>query len=1122
MSHGFRRRAFAAGLHAAIRNALVTLFLVLFTTWVPAALAAAPAKFPYIPTIIVGPALTSEDSTTAADKAYVFRENGENIEFLSLDIGAVVDGDNGWETLVDKLPFMEAKSDTTIYSPSLTENGHLVVYVGDCNSGSDFEIWTYTPSSTSDDDPVWEQQTTSISDDITYPAPNFLGASISFSSQVQPTVSDPVLYTFGGMCANSSHEVTSWQYLGRYTNQMRKASIESNSEYTLSIVPSKGPVREAGFTLTRLLPSLSYRGDIVTQRSNYVLLGGHTQEAFVNMSTAAVWNLPEESWSFVNIKAPSTRSEELRANVSHRSQQSEDVVVDSRSGHTTVLSEDGSTLIMLGGWVGNVNRAAQPQLAILRMGASYDDWQWEIPDIQPEGNGIYGHGAALLPGNVMMVYGGYEITPADWAKSKRQLGSNSPQFLNLTTMTWDTSYANPSYTGEKPSPSGGGSSKGEKPGEEGGKDDKAKRLGLGIGLGVGIPLLIAIIAFVFFYRRHSRRRRTMRDDAIRALAQDRALFLQNENEMSERDYDTGYQPFSWTPQSWYSGGGNAYDNGARSLGYETLRGGNNRNSLPVHPALQVPRKPISRTSRGLYQAAGTSNIHPIYEADEDAEQHENKAENRARENESPSSDSANEPQTPTSQRYSDPFASPVAPVAPVLYPSGRSSATPSPENPRMDPEVQDWMSDLDAAECLLARMNRRQSGTTSPAKASTRSSAIADEDSRTGSNLSDRSAISLARSASGRSYLRPLSFGLGFGTGIAADGRAGSSSSSSPSYNTAKSSFTVLQAEGPNLLYPGAGNSEPDHERQNHPDHYDDQEDDVIPVPGSPSKMKPRRGWLGSLRRVFAPSTGPDQEPTSEPLPTRASMERASADYEPRASGLGSIGGSLLRRKQGKHAWESEVGAAGTAGGLTVPTEAEPRCSTETDWDIERAVEQRLVQVMFTVPREKLRVVNAEVDGDLEASMSGLGMERLDLGPARDSRPSHTSDTVDEKLEIPEVSLAAHPIHEPLSDLDDPFLEPLDQEVSSESEGEGDEHSTRQPMPDAVVKPLSLASFQPPPPPTPEIPRRSIMRDTTSSRESEVLRTADTMKFGRPKTKVLEMVESIEGRSRENSPKRDG
>jgi hypothetical protein len=50
---------------------------------------------------------------------------------------------------------------------------------------------------------------------------------------------------------------------------------------------------------------------------------------------------------------------------------------------------------------------------------------------------------------------------------------------------------------------------------------------------------------------------------------------------------------------------------------------------------------------------------------------------------------------------------------------------------------------------------------------------------------------------------------------------------------------------------------------------------------------------------------------------------------------------------------------------LGIPTVGQ-RPSTpadEGDWDVEAAVERRVVQVMFTVPKSKLRVVNADPDG---------------------------------------------------------------------------------------------------------------------------------------------------------------
>ncbi|KAL2109678.1 hypothetical protein VUR80DRAFT_2140 [Thermomyces stellatus] len=1066
----------APGLQAAIRCAFTLLLAG------PASAAArAPGRFPYIPTTILAPpVITGEQADSADDNtAYVFSERDGSVEFSYLDIGGSVDGHNGFNKLSSDLPFLKGRSNTTVFSPVLAENGDVLVYVGDCESPSNYGVWTYTPSD--DGESEWEEHTTSLSSDDTptYAGPNSLGASLAFSSQLQPSVSDPVIYSFGGMCANTT-DATSWQSAGRYSKDMRKASL-SDSDFTLSAVPSRGPVAEAGFTLTGLQPSLSQHGDTVTQRRSYVMLGGHTREAFINMSTAAVWNLPEETWSFVDVKA-SKGASEVKGDLAVRS---EEHAVDSRSGHTAVLSEDGTSIVLLGGWVGNVSCAAQPQLLVLKMGASYDEWEWVVPDEQPNGSGIYGHGAALLPGNVMMVYGGYDIEEPSWRLSRRQSFSDGPQFLDLSSMKWSSSYTNPSLSGSDSS--GSGASKGEDEGDGG----RARRIGLGVGLGVGVPILIAAAGLFLLCRRYTNRRRTMRDDAIAALAQDRTLFLHSELDMAETDFD-GYDPFGPGQPRWYTGGGGPYDRGARSLGAETLRGG--RHGLGLASATQVPRKPVPRVPRGMYQpavSAAPSGIHPIAEADEELEQGHDNGEHAH-----PATEVSNPP-TPTSQPHSDPFANPLP--GPALHPASRSSATPSPEA-RQDPDVQDWMTDVDAVEGLLARREQRRSASrgTSPAKTASRAFTW-DDDTRTGSNLSEtaRSAIStITRSTSGRSHIRN-GFGLAPGGG-AADGRPGSSSSASPSYDTAKSSFTVMQAEGPGLLH-GTGGAEVEH--YDPPTHQDEQEEEDIP--GSPSKMKPRRGWLGSLRRVFAPAAGAAEE--LDESPTRGSFEHTSADFEPRPHRLSSIGGgSLLRRKQGKHAWEDAPPASGSKRNSAVEVEAERRDSGETDWDIERAVEQRLVQVMFTVPREPLRVVNAEVEGD-ETSMGGR------RSPARsltgEGRTSPARSVVEDGVDVRRLEEFTLPEVRPLSALGDSFIERVASKSSLYREFEDVEMDK-----DATVAPLSLPDRAST---TPEASRGSLATDEDTAVQVSLISTPP-----RRRTKVLEMVESIESKSRAGSPQR--
>lgn len=1009
--------------------------------------------------------MTSGEQAGSSDnsRAYVFREKDGKVEFSSVDIGGSIDGDNGLKRLSSDLPFLKDSSDTTVFSPALSENGDVLVYSGDCGSSSDYGIWTYTLSD--DGESEWDEHSSSISSDDApaYAGPNSLDASLAFSSQLQPSVSDPVLYSFGGMCANST-DATSWQTAGRYSNGMRKVSL-SDSEITLSAVTSRGPVVEAGFTLTGLQPSLSHRGDTVTQRTSYVMLGGHTQEAFINMSTAAVWNLPEETWSFVDVKS-SENAGELKGGLVVRDQEQ---IIDSRSGHTAVLSEDGTSLVLLGGWVGDVGRAAQPQLVVLKMGQSYEEWEWAVPDEQPdEESAVYGHGAALLPGNIMMVYGGYGIEKSSWRLSKRQGFSDGPQFLDLSTMKWSSIYTSPSRSGSD-SPSGGPAN-----GEDDEDSSRAKRIGLGVGLGIGVPILIAAAGLFFLCRRYTNRRRTMRDDAIAALAQDRALFLHSEHDMAERESE-GYDAFGPGQPSWYTGGGDPYDSGARSLGAETLRGGREGLGLGPAPAMQVPRKPIARPPRGIYQPA-PSGIHPIAEADEELEQ--------AR----PTPDASNPP-TPTSQPYSDPFANP-----PALQAACRSSATPSPET-RLDPDVQDWMTEVDAVEGLLARREHRRSGprATSPAKSTNRAFTW-DDDTRTGSNLSEsaRSAISsITRSTSGRSHFRG---GFGLVPGGSGDGRLGSSSSASPSYGTAKSNFTVMQAEGPGLLH-GDG---PEVEHYDPPPAHRDEHDDEGDVPGSPSKMKPRRGWLGSLRRVFAPVATTEPQDDS---PTRESFDQASADFEPRPHRLSSIGGgSLLRRKQGKHAWNDALPATDSKRSSAMEVEDPRRDSGETDWDIERAVEQRLVQVMFTVPREPLRVVNAEVEGD-EASIGGRKSPVRSLtgdGPGSLGEEGRGAKGRD-GITLPELR--------PLSALEDPFVERVPSKRSLGREFDDVEMDR-----DATVAALSLPKREST---TPELAELSLATD-----EDTTVPVSPVSTPSRRRTKVLDMVESIESKSREVSPQR--
>ncbi len=529
--------------------------------------------------------------------------------------------------------------------------------------------------------------------------PSLLGGALGFSSQLAPVVSPSTVYVYGGMCPLPNQTASTGQTAATYSNQMLRLSLAAGSGYTVGPVLSRGPpIAEAGFTFTPLAPLTSNRSGIVSQQVNNVLLGGHTQAAFINMSTAAVWSLPEESWTFLPIAAPAVPNTELAAVKKAVGGRALPTSVSSRSGHTAVLSEDGSAVVVLGGWVGDVTQPADPQLAVLEMGgAAYGGWKWSIPAAQPAGPGIYGHGAALLPGNVMMVYGGYNISPTSKLKMRPRQGadggSTTALFLNLTTLAWSDTYTNPGYTS-------GPSSNASSPPSD------TSSVGLGVGIGAGVLLVIILAGLIFCLRHRYKTRQHRRDEAVRDLAQDHGHFLNNaaaDGDMRERA--GAAFPLAWGPRAahdWYTGGHDPYSPAAgRSLGFESLRGSRD-GAYPPAPLPRVSgvmRNPVRQPARGSYQQASVADyeartgqraagdIHPIYEAaDEDGD-----AAGDAGQDSRPISSDKDDDVSATA---SDPFLTPTGP-SPEATEDRLSS-------PPQDREVQGWVSDVDAADAVLA------------------------------------------------------------------------------------------------------------------------------------------------------------------------------------------------------------------------------------------------------------------------------------------------------------------------------------------------------------------------------------------------------------------------------------
>ncbi|KAE8443018.1 hypothetical protein EG329_002482 [Mollisiaceae sp. DMI_Dod_QoI] len=999
-------------------------------------------SLPYHHTTILLPQLSSNNH----DVAYAFlpAASSTTSQFVSINVSSTLYLSNlTLHDITPSLPFFTNDADAFI--PSISSAGEVSVYTGSCSTNTSSTLWRFTPSNTSTNgNGTWTQEATNTADDVTgadLPGADFLAGGFSFSSLVNANAPLTKIYVFGGMCPTSAATSATWQSAASYSNHMLRLAPSSSSSkttsYMLDVTSSRGPpIAEAGFTITGLTPTYSNGTGVLTQEQSYVLVGGHTQTAFINMSQVAVWSLPEEAWSFVTVDSPSSSSNpntELAIKSTATS-------VDSRSGHTAVLSEDGGSIIVYGGWVGDLTQAADPQLAVLNLGTGYGgtgDWQWSVPANQPSGNGIYGHGAVMLPGNVMMILGGYNISAS--GNSKRATTTSQAMFFNATSMEWISSYTNPAYSAALSSAAASSAAAAS-------AKSKSTKLGLGLGLGLGFAALIVIILCCFCCLRRTRKRRAAREEGLGGLdAGSRSFYSEPNREMTQSG------GFPWTNGRWNNNGavvdnGPVHDSNTPVAGYESLHNLGDIGAVPPPPR-QITRKPLhSRSARGAYGAAptaleyntaglgppvvfgranslGTAGvIHPIYEADEDGSQvmEEDIGVAFGEPSVGPSSSRVN--------RYSDPFRDPPLGIVTNVRRDTSSPASIEPESPAesRQREIQEWVSDWAAADVLLNSQIRSHShaGRVSPtrraqiiaASHATAHSVAGEEDSgRTESNLSERtdrsvaiSHMTISRSGSssqGRSRanslrglisgINPFSSGAPSTTGPSTtfspvfDGpgphgsrshqpprSAGSTSgsASSKSFNTARTSFPALQAEGESLL-PRPMDEAPADEYS--PSHSPAE-------PGSPSKSKPtvlgkgRAGWFGSLRRVFVTdsptgSVSPEHSYSSrDNSPVRYDYATGSAGREPRRTV--SAGATLWRRKQGKGDWEDSADNIDSAGrsntftgelsSLGMRGGGEIEQDDYDEWDIERAIENRVVQVMFTVPKEKLRVVNHDVNED--------------------------------------------------------------------------------------------------------------------------------------------------------------
>lgn len=875
---------------------------------------------------------------------------------------------------------------------------------GDCaDAAHGLELWRFT-----DEDWSWSASQLTLSDASL--SADYLSAGFSFS----PTnsVDDVSVYIFGGMCPNSSsNDATTWTSDATYSNTMLTLSPSSNPgatspstvPYQLSMTGERAPpIAEAGLSITSLPPTYSNSSSSnVSQQQNFVLLGGHTGTAFINMSQVALFSLPEESWSFLGVDQPP------RGNV------------EPRSGHTAVMTEDGSKIIVFGGWVGNVSTPASPQLAILEIGQGYGgsgDWAWTIPSAASSpfdsATGIYGHGATMLPGDVMMVVGGFSISDSS-TKTVRQLSNEKLFFYNTTSSSWVSTYTNSISSSSQTNHSSKASS-GLKP---------AQKAGLGAGLGLGFAAVAGVVMFWLMYSRRLRQKRKIREKELRELALGAERYHSDSvitpvvggrggmrhpemrsaswGSRQEKQIESSGDAYPWAPVLIEEAAGrlhmeheDAADNGMRQA---------ERTGLLMN--IPSPTRGLRRSlhSKGPNMFGASFSPIPgaapsVFRIDE--------------EEEGSQIGSLKLTKTPKpigvvdrSSTQSDPFKDPPPSMEPAIDEAAA----------KRKKEVQGWVDDWERAGSMTLSRNpsQAQSRTYSSLSHSqsqsqnTSGRGSPEKSDRTGSNLSDRSIYStssLQRSAAGtisrQMSQRSASVGYTLFSGAAAAmGRI--SGSRQPDYGTTNmdrsaskrsvslnmnstSSRHAPRPRGETLssAHTNSGPAVPgeadgllvmtdSRTLVGDKDYWMASESPLKERYGSrtgslTSASRKALGVLGSVKRVFTGTGSVDvtgkvanhEDRSGQSSPTKPEMS------EPNSAA--SNGPAFWRGKRGARDWDddtppesSTIQRKPVAGNMRMVDAGDEDYDSD-EWDVESAVQKRVVQVMFTVPKEKLRVVNAD------------------------------------------------------------------------------------------------------------------------------------------------------------------
>ncbi|KAH0293935.1 hypothetical protein KCU62_g899, partial [Aureobasidium sp. EXF-3399] len=1018
---------------------------------------------PYNPTHIVIPEQNDQDDQTVS-YAYILQPNANGqTSLLSLDLTRSLQASKlSLTTLYNSLPFLSATSNR-VYTPLKGSEQNITVVAGDCSTSGDApEVWTFIPATNGKNgNGTWLQSTPAAAAKNKVHGPDFLSSGIAFSDLAKGNASTTSLYVFGGMCPLANATDETWMSAANYTNQMMTFSPELDSSkqvaYTPAFLSSKGPpVAEAGFSMTPLAPAFSDNSSSTqSARQSFVLVGGHTGAAFINMSSVALFSLPEETWTYQPVDQPSAANTDLAVRGAI-------TAVEPRSGHTAVLTEDGKSLILFGGWVGDVTNAASPQLAVLELGSGYGgdgDWEWSVP-LQTasglSGAGIYGHGAAMLPGGVMMIMGGYNIPTTSSKRFLRRSTSTSNSqnlFYNVTSRTWIQSYSPPPAV-----TSDSGSSAQDQ--RKGALTTTSQKAGLGVGLTIGAIAVGLLIIFYFWYKRHLKRRRDARES-------DRErLYKQGGNGYEQAWFgNTNYEPYrsSTTYEPYnadYAAGGvwqekdeDMHDgfttwtpNGVEQSPAQMKEG--NREVERSGVSINAPSPTRGLRKNGLtrsqyqYHAApryddgriskASGNIHPIQERDEEEERLSSRHSNRSFRGLGNMIGLKSNEQDP----FKDPLPNPLRshPVTPELGSTVEgSNGSPIHRQPTNTSVMTSTTNGTDQVSSWINHWTNSYAAslrrTISPYPVS-RSSSPDKIDERTSSGLSedsDRSGLSshgrsVARTSSTRSG---LFFGLSGHPSITpsqAPSASVMSRSLSPAYwenrpkqtnslhppslrpgldrapdssSTQCTTFGQLIAESEVLLGP-APNNQPT--APLNPRVRPTSTEIIAAAVGKTPPLPPRRrGWMGSIRQVFSGDRSMSASHAQRrvgapmvPLVSQQYRDRSNSPVKGHTRAGSSMSASAPRRaasdssqflgtRRGPRDWEGDENDprwqpyrddpdTGDWGDVPETTTSKAEAEKQTpedereDWDVEEAAANRDIQVMFTVPKARLRVVNADVD----------------------------------------------------------------------------------------------------------------------------------------------------------------